>query len=132
MSINAASVLKDGTIAVTGGVATPMTSLGSTLNENSVVFDGSSLLDRSSGLFTIKAPSKTSTSPNGYTQARNQMVLRFPKTLASGDVVYNTARVQLSFDVETTSAEKETIRGLVSQMISDDDFDGYWNDQVVL
>ncbi len=132
MSISNASILKDGVIGVTGGTTTALSSLGNTLNENSVVFDGTGLLDRSTGSFVAKAPAKTASSPNGYTQARNTMVLRFPKTLASGEIVFNTARVQLAFDVETTTAEKETVRGMVAQFLSDDDFDAYWNDQVVL
>lgn len=129
MSISAASILKDGVIAVTGGTAKSFSSLGNTLHENRVVFDGTGILSRSSADFVSKSPTYSSSSPSNYTQARNTVTFRFPKTLASGDVVYNTARIQIATDVETTSAEIDTLRGIVAQVLSDTDFDGYWRNQ---
>ncbi len=131
MSISASAPLKDGVVSATGGSAVPFTSIGDNIGENHVYFDGTDIRTRSSATFVSKAPKKSTTAPSGYTQQRNTAVLHFPLTLASGEVVVNTVRVEIATDVETSDAIKETIRGLVAQVVYENSFDEFWNHGVV-
>lgn len=131
MSIGSASILKDGTISVTGGTATAMLATGSNMDQVQAVFDGTSFVDRSSARFSVKPPSAQASAPSGYTQARNEVYVKVPITLADGTVVFNTVNVKMSFDVATTAAQKDTVRGIIAQIVADTDFDGFWRDQVL-
>lgn len=131
MTISAAAPLKDGVISATGGSAVPFSSIGDNIGENHVFFDGTDIRTRSSGTFVSKAPKKSVNTPSGYTQQRNTAVLHFPLTLASGEVVVNTVRIEIATDVETSDAVKETIRGLAAQVIYENAFDEFWNHGVV-
>lgn len=131
MSISSASILTGATLAASGGTALPFTSLGNTLNENSVVYGGTGILDRKTGQFLTRLPVVNSNSPSGYSQARNIVNLRYPKTLASGETVYNTVKLTIACDVETTDAEKLEIRDDLAQILFDTDFQAFWDDLVV-
>lgn len=128
MSLNSASILVDGTIGVTGGTATPFTRLSGDQNVANTAFNGTSLLDRWRAMFTRKEPKVSASSPDGYTQARRKVLVKIPKTLASGALTYNTILVEYARSVETTAAEVVTQRGVASQLIQDPDFDGFWDD----
>lgn len=128
MSIQTASILVDGTIGVTGGTATPVDWLSGDQNQANVAIGGTSLLDRILGVITRKSPKPSATSPDGYTQARRRFLLKFPKTTASGKLTYSTWVVESARSVETTAAEFTTQKGIVCQIISDTDFDQYWDD----
>jgi len=126
MTIQAASVLVDGTIAVTGGTATALTSMGNTLNEHSTYYGGTDYLSRNTVSFKVKAPKVSASAPNGYTQARNEVLVKSPLVLDNGNLTNNTVRIIFSCDVETTDAEKVTLLETAAQMISDSDFANYW------
>jgi hypothetical protein len=132
MSIKDSSVLIDGTIAVTAGTATGMLSKGDTIERHNVVLDdGSAFKDQTELTFQVKAPKVSSSAPAGYTQARNIVTIVVPKTLANGLITKNTLRIELSNDSETTDSERDSLRNLASQILSDSDFDQYWDSQAV-
>lgn len=126
MPINTASVLKDGVVATTGGVATAMSSLGSTLEKHEVFFDGADVRTRSSALFSARAAKPASGAPNGYTQERRKVIVRCPLLLDNTKMTVNTVAIEFAVDVETTQAEIDTLRSYAAQVIADTDFDAFW------
>jgi len=118
-------------IAPTGGTSTALASIGDSLNKHALFLatSGVEFKDRVTFDFTTKAPSITSGSPSGFTQARSGIVLKFPITLATGERIVNTARVEIATDVETTTAEKVNIRYYLSQLLSDIETDDFCNNQ---
>lgn len=128
MSLTAASILKDGTIGVTGGTATAFTRISGDLNQANVVFDGTTILSRTEGVFARKSPKVSSSSPDGYTQARRSVLLKIPQVLADGSLTYDTVKIEMSRSVETTAADVLTYRGIAAQVLSDSDFDEFWEE----
>lgn len=131
MSIKTAVLAKGSTASFTGGTPVNLVTLGQNMNECSVVFDGTSILTRSAGQFLTRQPTANAGNPSGYSQARANVNLRFPKVLANGETVWDTVRISFSSSVETTTSEKNTIRNLVAQIIQQADFDGFWNELVL-
>lgn len=128
MSIAAGSVKKDGTLLTpSDGTATAMNTLGNTRREHPVYFDGTDFLVRSDALFSVKTPKVSSVAPNGYTQARAILQIKVPLALDNGLSTVNSFNVEFSYDVETTAAEKATIRGLAAQIIYESAFDAFWD-----
>ncbi len=126
MSISTASVLKDGTLSATGGTASALTTLGESLSEHKAYVDGPDFLTRSDISFTVKAPKVSSGAPNGYTQHRSICLIKTPLVLDNGNTTVNTVKIEFSTDVETTDAEKETLRVYAAQLLFDSDFDDFW------
>lgn len=132
MSLNSSSILVDGTVATTGGTATSLVSKGNTLSQHNLILDdGSDLLAQTEFEATIKSPKKSATAPNGYTQARNTVLIKVPLALDNGLVTFNTVKVEIACDVETTDAEKLSMRVLAAQMLHDSDYVSFWDDQSV-
>lgn len=130
MAISSASVLKDGTVSTTGGTATSLASLGNTLGQHNCYFDdGSEFLAQSNIDFTVKAPKVSATAPNGYTQARNTVLIKVPLALDNGSVTVNTVRIDFASDIEMTDAERLTMRVYAAQILSDSDFTEFWDNQ---
>lgn len=128
MSLATASVLKDGTIAVTGGTATAFTRLSGDNTSAKASFDGTDFLSRLMAVFTRKEPKVNAGSPDGYTQIRRNVYLKIPRTLASGALTYDTVKVEIARSVETTSAQLATTKVYASQLLSDSDFDEFWEE----
>lgn len=131
MSLTSASVLKDGTVATTGGTATALNSLGNTLNQHKLYMDGTDHLSRTEVLAVVKEPKVNAGAPNGYTQARSTITLKVPLALDNGNLTYNTLQISLACDVETTQAEKQTLMVYGAQVLADSDFTEFWEDQSV-
>lgn len=130
MAISTASVLKDGTVATTGGTATGVIEKGSTLNTLDVILDDSSeFIAQSTVHFTVKDPKVNAGSPNGYTQARNVVLLKVPLALDNGNYTVNTLSITLAVDHETTDAEIESMLVYGAQLLHDSDFSDYWKKQ---
>jgi hypothetical protein len=127
MTISAFSPLKDGVIAVTGGTAVPFTSLGDGVGENVVFFDGADMLTRKEARFQATPPKVNAGTPSGYTQSRNKVILLAPQTLTSGERVVNKLTIHLEADINMSSADKSTLRGLAAQILSESDLDNFWN-----
>ena len=131
MSINAASILIDGTVSTTGGTAT---SLKTKTNDNSghrvYLDDSSDLADQTEITFSTKEAKVKSDAPSGYTQPRNNLFVRIPFTVPStGLVTYRTVKVEFADDIEVTDAQKLSTRVLVAQLLVDSDFTDFWDDQ---
>lgn len=132
MSISAASVLVDGTVAATGGTATTFITKGATLNEHRVVLnDSSEFVSQTKLEFKTREPVVNAAAPNGYTQKRNSVKCLKPLILDNGGITTNSFDISISVDVETTDAEILTLRSLLAQIATDSDYDSFWNDQSV-
>lgn len=129
MSLKTASVLKDGTVATTGGTATGFIDKG-TSNQGStwtgILDDGSEFLNQSSVAFTVRDPRVQASAPNGYTQSRNSVVLKVPLALDNGGYTVNTLRMELSCDHEATDAEIQSMLVYGAQFLCDSDMSDFW------
>lgn len=127
MTIANASIPMGATLAPTGGTARTLVSLGSNPGENKLFLeDGSSLILRMNILATSKLPSPNASKPNGYTQQRSTLNFQRPKLLANGNYTTNSARVEISYDPESTTAEIQELLDAVGLSTVDTDFDGLW------
>lgn len=132
MSLRDSSILVDGTVATTSGTATTLKSKGNTLDRHDLMLDdGSSLGDQTLLSATIKSPKVSVGAPSGYTQARNTMYLKVPFTVASGLLTSQTVRIEIATDIETTDAQKLSLRVLAAQLLSDSDYTAFWDNQLV-
>lgn len=130
MSISSASVLKDGTVATTGGTATALLSKGTSLTQhNCLLDDGATFALQSEVQFSIKEPKVSATAPNGYTQVRNVVFVKVPVVLDNGNSTVNTANITMAFDPEMTAAEKLSVRVYLAQLLTDSDFTDFWDKQ---
>lgn len=130
MSISSASVLKDGTVATTGGTATAFLSKGTSLvQHNALIDDGAIFALQSEVQFSIKEPKVSAAAPNGYTQARNTVYYKRPVVLDNGNSTVNTASITIANDPEMTAAEKLTDRVYLAQLLVDPDFTDFWDKQ---
>jgi hypothetical protein len=64
--------------------------------------------------------------PNGYTQQRAKLTFKAPFILVDGNRTVNTIRIEASFDIELTVAEKYELLLHASQVLGDTDFQGFW------
>lgn len=119
MSLSTAAIVKDGVIATTGGTSENLGSQGSTLNQHDLYFGGTTMSDRNDMIVKMKRPSENANTPGGYTQGRAEFFLKFPKILANSARTLNTARIVISYDVETTDVEKDTILSYLGDMFKD-------------
>jgi len=127
-----ASVNVDGTVATTGGTATSFKSLGNTINQHNLVLDdGSEFEARTLLEASVKTPKVSASAPNGYTQARNTMLLKVPLALDNGLVTVNTVKIEIASDIEMTDAERLSMRVLAAQLIHDSEFVDFWDLQSV-
>lgn len=133
MSLSNSSILIDGTVATTGGTATTFISKGNTLDQHNLVLDdGSSLADQTILSVTSKSPKPKVGAPSGYTQARTTFLVKVPMTVpSSGLVTINTIKIEMATDIETTDAQKLSMRVIGSQLLSDSDFVNAWDLQSV-
>jgi hypothetical protein len=130
MTIASASVLKDGTVATTGGTATSFLTRGADLVKHSVLIDDSSeFLSQSVVEFSIKEPKVLATAPNGYTQARCTVLLKVPLALDNLAYTMNTIQIAISSDMEMSDAERLTMRVYAAQLLHDTDFLAFWDNQ---
>jgi hypothetical protein len=132
MSIKTASVLVDGTVAVTAGTATTMIAKSSTDKNTVVILDDSSeYLNQTEMVFKTTEPRVNTGAPNGYTQARGTVKIKAPLVLDNGGRTVNSVSVEIATDIETTDAERTSLRKLAVQAIMDADFDAFWNQQAL-
>jgi hypothetical protein len=127
MSINGATPIVGGTYAApTSGSADTLSASGG-VNEVKALFDGDTeFLTAKSMIFTTKEPKVSASAPNGYTQARRAVTLKFPLELDNDARTINTIRVELSVDVEATAAEIAEYCLIASQVLGDADYASFW------
>lgn len=130
MSINGSSIPVGATYTPSGGSATTLKT--KTVDDKKhVVFldDGNDLINQTTLEFTSKAPHVSTGAPNGYTQARNTVLIKQPFVLDNGNITVITAKVDVAVDFELTAAEKLSFRELMAHVILDSDYLEYWDDQ---
>lgn len=76
--------------------------------------------------FSSKDAKPSAGAPNGYTQQRATCVFKSPFILDNGNRTVNTIRIEASFDIELTVAEKYELLLQASQLLGDTDFQGFW------
>jgi hypothetical protein len=132
MTIQSSSINVDGTVATTGGTATSLKKLGSSLERfNSYLDDGSEFLTRTEIDFTIKEPKVSVGAPNGYTQQRSNVKILVPLVLDNGNLTVNTLTISLAVDHEMTDAEIESMLVLGAQILHDSDYSDFWKNQAL-
>jgi len=132
MSIQSMSVLVDGVVVTTGGVATTGLTKGISPQKLSVILDDSSEFTAQTQLdFSVKDPRVSTGAPNGYTQAVSQVKILVPLALDNLGRTVNTVTVKLSVDHETSAAEIASLKILAAQVIADSDFTDFWEKQVL-
>jgi len=130
MAINGGAILLDGTVSATGGTSTTLLSKGENGETHKVMLnDGAAFVSQKTLDFSVKEPRVSNSSPSGYTQARSIVVLKFPKILADGSRTVNTLRLECSSDINTTDAERLTMRSAAAQLLVDSDITSFWNAQ---
>jgi hypothetical protein len=130
MTIANASIPIGATFAPSGGSATTIkTKEANGPRHLAFLDDGSALLDQQTADFSYKAPKVSVGAPNGYTQARNTVVVKVPLTLANGNLTVNTIRIEQSCDFETSAADKASLREWAVHLLNDSDFTEFWDDQ---
>lgn len=130
-----ASTIKEGatSVAATGGTDVTLVSLGIQGNKNTLAFStDTNLATRRLAEFSVKAPQVQASAVGGYTQARNTILVKFPKTLANGNITINTAKVEVAYDPQTTQAEVESYCEQISQMVGTTAFMSFQKDQSLL
>jgi hypothetical protein len=133
MPLQTASILSGPTASFSGGSALVFTakSVGSDEVVLMVPAD-TDFRTRRTVTAKVSAPKVSSGAPNGYTQARNQMTLRFPRVLANGKYTVDTMRIELARDVETSEANVAEMLLQAGQALLDTDFTSYWKQQSLL
>lgn len=130
MTINSASISQGATaLSPTGGSALVFAIKSRQNNAIEAYIPADAAATRRTARFQTKAATPDSQAPNGYTQNRNVVVMRFPKALANGNMTFNTLRIELSADIETTDAEKLDMQLIGGQVLADSDFLEYWRAQ---
>lgn len=131
MSILGASVLESTTPGYTGGTSAPLTSLGQDLTAHSAYYGGTGYSDRNDLSFTVKSPKVNAASPGGYTQGRSVLFVKVPRTLANGDKTFDTLRVELAKDSETSAADSLEMRRVIAQILTESSWVPFWDNQSV-
>lgn len=65
--------------------------------------------------------------PNDYTQDRHEVLLKVPRLLANGKITVDTYRLVRGCDVETSAANRKDMRYIAAQILSDPDYDAFWD-----
>jgi len=126
---NAAVVTAPSAFAPTGGTTLQFASMGSAASGKLTLYvpADTDLRVRRTMDLTAKQPAISTNAPNGYTQARAAAVFKLPKVLANGKITVGTARVELAYDVEFTTAEINQLKHVIAQAVLDSDFDAVWS-----
>jgi len=130
MPLATANIPIGATYTPAGGTATAFSSLGYSSDGVHKLFidDGVSLILRKNVIVTTRAPVVSVGAPNGYTQQRVNVYMKFPKLLANGNYTVNTLRVDMSYDSESSAADVALMREMLTHLGVDADFDGLYED----
>jgi hypothetical protein len=132
MSLTTGTVLVGGTTSTTGGTSTGFLTKGDTLGQKNLILDdGSEYASQTQANFTIKDPVTKASAPNGFSQQRSKIQFLVPLSLDNGNRTFNTLTIELAYDVETTSSEKDALIALGVQTLNGSDFSDFWKQQVL-
>jgi len=121
------SLATGATVSSTGGTALTVGILNNGQN-NQVILNVSSDPLKTMRRFTFSAtpPKPSTTNPSGFTLARRQVYMTFPRTLASGVVVLDKAIATIEFAQDTATSDVNDMRKHIAQAMIDSDLDGFW------
>lgn len=130
--LNTASIDIGATLTPSGGTATTLKTKKMISARNMHILyldDNSALNDQTTVECSQKEPRVNSGAPNGYTQARNILLVKDPFLLDNGETTINSIRVEQSCDAELTAAEKLELRVKAALMLIDSDLQEFWDEQ---
>lgn len=124
MSLSNASIILGGTLSVSGGSAVTFSSLGNNTDGTVMLYvpADTDLRLRRKVNARVNMPKPSASAPNGYTQARGQMVFYQPILLANGLVTVNTYKVEAAYDIETSVAKRQEGLDFIGACAFDTDF----------
>lgn len=128
MSISTLAPYSGATFPRTAGSADAVASAGGDLDKHRLIFTTEELVLQRKLDFSVTAPKVSTSAPNGYTQGRSSVYMKFPLLLDNGNYTTNTIQLTFSADIETTDAEKQAMRDVAVQAIIDSSMDGFYND----
>jgi len=129
MTIASSTVLVDGTVAITAGTSTTFkTKVADGQNHSVYLDDGSALIDLTTAKFTVSDHQASTSAPGGYTQARRKCRIYIPRTLVNGDRTVETIYIEQATAPETSEADKLSMRVLACGILTDSDFQEFWDD----
>jgi hypothetical protein len=123
MSLENASIDIDATLTPSGGTTTAFESEG-IINGKQTLFAtaDTDLRTRREIVCSVVKPKIQASAPNGYTQARSNVVIKVPLELDNGAITVQQLKIELAVDVEATTTEKETLLSMGAQVLNDSDF----------
>jgi len=128
MSISDFAPLGGATFPATGGTGLTVSTAGTDLNLHRLFVPVDSIPVQRTFDFTVIRPKPNASAPNGYTQARREVVIKYPILLDNGLYTTNTARISISSDIEFSDSEMRHLRDLAVQAINESDMDSFYND----
>lgn len=113
-------------MSVTGGSDVTFKANGQTVANGIQLHNEGQADFRVREILTAKNRPPIAQSDGSYTKGKRQVTLVKPKLLASGAVTYNLIRIEEEIHPETTLAEMLDVKLCGAQLLSDDDFSGFW------
>lgn len=130
MPISGATVAPDATTyaAPTGGADLTLSSVSTSGVDKVKAFYTSEtdFLTRTEYEFSVKYPAVLSTAPGGWTQARQTVFMKKPRTLANGNRTVDTCSITFAHDPETTTADRLAMRLELVQLLGNTTFGSFW------
>jgi hypothetical protein len=128
MALTSIAFKSGATLPLTGGTTDPIMSGGQSFDKSLLLFtDDVSQQTQRTAEFSVKRSKVSSNSPDGSTQARRSIVMKFPKLLANGSYTVNTVRLELSASVESVAADISEMRLYMASAIIDSEATDFFN-----
>jgi hypothetical protein len=127
MSLASIAFKSGATLPLTGGTSDPIGSV-SGIDKRTLLFtDDPSLQEQRSVELSVKRPSVSANSPDGYTQARRQLVLKSPLEVATDVFSVNTVRCEFATSVVSTATDIDALRLYIATAIMSTEADEFFN-----
>jgi hypothetical protein len=75
---------------------------------------------------SVKDPQVQASAPGGYTQSRESVILKKPIVLANGNRTVCTLSISMATDPELTLAQKQEMRYIGAQLLTDTELSEFW------
>lgn len=128
MAIQNASIPVGATYAPTGGTARTIKFLANVTNGIKTFIDDSpaSSVLRKILYANVRPAVPEASSIDGYTHEKKKLEFQIPFTNGSGDVVVDKVIIEVWTNVAADATQKTLLRGLISNVGSDADFDDFF------
>lgn len=132
MSLIGGSIPVGATFAPTGGSATTLSSLGFDRSGGKLLLtDGAIPSLRSVITVSHVEASANSAYPGGYTPLKRRLARTKPITLADGSIFVNQVIIEMIMHQETTDAQVDELRSVGICVLTDTDFEAFWEDAIL-